>query len=1520
MTADEALLVAALDEVEQREARLLSWGLVDGFLTAGEASEIIDTLLDDPRFAASDFAAPLSFLSAADVLAALKARALVLDVSDGSEPRYRSRMAEAVRLLFRLRQLFPKHQGPTGWQSAPTLVADFRFLWRRRRYPNRCLSPADVLPPLNDILDDAIAREALAELVSSHGASFRLARFQSEAIKRILGGLGGERSQATLVSAGTGSGKTLAFYLPALTRIAAHVRRDAPASRWVKALALYPRNELLKDQFVEVYGEARHLDGWLRAHRRRKLLIAALFSFTPYNAATASNTKGWRAHAGGLVCEYIRCPSEACGGDMLWADDDRRASRERLVCLACRRTIEGDEVILTRERLQQESPDILFTTTEMLNQRMADSRLRHLFGLGRRCERPVELMLLDEVHTFVGSTGAQVAFLLRRWRRLLRTPVSFVGLSATLRDGARFFARLTGLSEQVSVEVSPASRDLISEGAEHLVALRGDPVSRTALLSTTIQAAMLLARMMDPPNSGKSGGLVGERQFLFTDNIDVTNRVYFAMLDAEGRNSWGNVDLQRHPNGSLATLRVPMLNRLRKLHGQDWEAAVKVGHSLQASDRKTVGRVMALDPGVGAGLDIIVATASLEVGFNDPKVGAIIQHKAPRDVAQFLQRKGRAGRSRQMRPWTVVVLSDYGRDRVAYQAYDLLFDPELPVRALPIGNRYVQRIQAVYATIDYLGLRLAGAHEGSVWTNLAGPAGTSNQRARQTALARTIAEILTNPSERDAYAAFLGRALELSDSEVAILLWEDPRPLLLEVLPTAWRRLETGWRDARGGEERHVGNSPLPEFAPPNLFSDLNLPEVAITLPPIRGVTPDPEMMPIAQAMREYAPGRVSRRYGLSHAYERHWLCANLDAAPIQAVPLEGLVEFQALGDWRIDGDREPVAIPVFRPQALHVQPTPPNILDTSNAHLRWSTQIIGRTSGLVLEPPQGSPWTPLVVDVRFHTHQGLSPVEVRRMALGSEASLHFRDGSSATKRFDFEKDGAAAALGFSLAVDAICLRIRFPEPLWSNLGDETGARYRALRTGRFHDLARTGIQLSMVDNPFARAWLAHLLLAALSNEAIAKTISLEAAAENLAHGRADLTLEQTLDILFQSAVVDDAAGQANQQDKLRQDLAHLIADPAVRAGLFRLAAILWTPISEDWEFWLRDRFTATVGAAAHQALLNLCPELDADSLVVDLYAGTREADDQLAGQASAEVWISEVAPGGNGQIEEALRQYAEDPRRYFTLMTAALRDNDFALSDHQLQRFLQTVVETAPNSELAEATAELRRSEGVEASHRSLMALRHSLAAEGFVTFHSFMVALANRVLRPGSTPESDAFFLNAIREWSAQEARLGVELNARVIAYRLSRRADIDAALNFAGIDTPTINPDQWRMGVVYGLLWPRGAEVRQSGLQLYSPFVDLPTPEPLLLRAHLETGDHPIDLGEVEWRSQCLARLAETGAVTLVCRVDEAARVAEAFNFLATNPVQTGYLSVFARVQAVRRVQDRHLVEVDIPEALQ
>lgn len=1515
MSIESEFLTAVLDAVEQQEARLLNWGLVDSYLTAAELHTIVDSLLDDPGHADT------SFFSATDVIAALTDRALLFNVGEGEVPRYRSRMAETVRLAFRLRQLFPRHQGPTGWQTAPTLVADFRFLWRRRRYPERDLSADRALTAIDKASPEPVARRALATLLHSYGEGLRLAKFQVEATARILSGFTG-RSSGTLVSAGTGSGKTLAFYLPALSRVAAHVESDPSEARWVKVLALYPRNELLKDQFAEVYSQARRLDAALVNKGRRKILIGTFFGPTPSSASYAHEARaGWRQTGGGLICEYIRCPTQDCLGDMVWREEDRFAKQERLCCSICATAIECDEIVLTRERLEFESPDILFTTTEMLNQRLGDGRFRHLFGLGDRTTRPVEMMLLDEVHTYASFSGAQVAFLIRRWRWLLGQPVAFVGLSATLKDGERFFARLTGLPEDACVEIAPAPSEMIAEGAEYMLALRGDPVSRTALLSTTIQTSMLISRILDEPSIRKSGGIIGERLFVFTDDIDVTNRMYFSVLDAEGRDRTGAPDLRRKPGGGLATLRFPMAVEARQLDGQDWRMVTEIGHSLQPQDRKAVGRVMAMDPGVGNNLDIIVATAALEVGFNDPRVGAVLQHKAPRDVAQFLQRKGRAGRSRQMRPWTIAVLSDYGRDRIAYQSYDLLFDPELPARSLPTNNRYIRRMQAVYATLDYLSLSI-GPDRASVWQDLAMPAERASARDRQRRLARTLRRILSSPGEQDRFTDFLCRSLRVEPPEVQSVLWEKPRPLLTEVIPTAVRRLESNWL-WRGQESGDIWrrNAPLPEFIPENLFTNLNLPEVQVRLPPpVRPGDDDVMPMPIGQAMRDFAPGRVSRRFGLRHERERHWIAPQLDAAIEQAVHLEDFVIANPVGSWMIENSGSVARIQVYRPRQLLVTVPPPAVVDTSNARLRWRSQIVVRTPGQRFAVPRGSGWMMLVEDLQFFTHQSHCPIEARRLALGSNANIQFQDGTSTRKEFYFEVGGEHSAVGYAILVDGLRLKLSLPEDLWERIGNPDTPLYRALRTAYFHHQARHGEQLAAVENVFARDWLAHLLISTLTNEAIAKSIDVASAAGNLERGEAELDLDQTLNILFQSPIVDDANAQGNVQDRLRQDLAAHLSDHALVSNLLSLARILYKPADSSWQRWLRERFAATVAAATLHVIQSLCPDIDIADLVVDIDPGPREDFDVFAGDPPDEVWISELSPGGNGHVEEIQRVYSEDPRRFFTLLTAALRENDFALTDFQLRRFVTEALEESHDSPLVEAVRTMRAAAGVEETHEAFTELRHVLAEKGYVTSHAFIVALANRVLRPGSSGDTDRFLFEALQLWDGEEFRLGVELDARVIAYRLSRSDELDAALVSIGIEAPTINPEQWRYSTIYGLLWPRGAHIRQAGLGIYSSFSDLPAPEPLLVRPFLPDAAHVIELTDLAWREQCLAQLSHSGAVTLVCLLSQSALLADALTFLATNPVQSEYLSVFARTQAIRRVGDRLEADVDIAEALQ
>ncbi|MGU3845382.1 hypothetical protein ACVZHT_27845, partial [Vibrio diabolicus] len=121
------------------------------------------------------------------------------------------------------------------------------------------------------------------------------------------------------------------------------------------------------------------------------------------------------------------CPEDNCKGKLRY-----RKAHNRLECERCSKTIDESEIGLTRQSIEASPPDILFTTTEMLNQRLSDNGSNHLFGVGTGYSIPVVLM--DEVHTYEGTSGAQVSYLLKRWMKRSNIAPHFVGLSATLDD------------------------------------------------------------------------------------------------------------------------------------------------------------------------------------------------------------------------------------------------------------------------------------------------------------------------------------------------------------------------------------------------------------------------------------------------------------------------------------------------------------------------------------------------------------------------------------------------------------------------------------------------------------------------------------------------------------------------------------------------------------------------------------------------------------------------------------------------------------------------------------------------------------------------------------------------------------------------------------------------------------------------------------------------------------------------------------------------------------------------------
>ena len=201
----------------------------------------------------------------------------------------------------------------------------------------------------------------------------------------------------TIITTGTGSGKTEAFLYPVLDHC---VRERARGKRGIKALVLYPMNALAADQ-------ARRLARLLHSEPDLAGVTAGLY-------------------VGGSGSHTTRGP---------------------------------DHLVDDRTALRTDPPDILLTNYKMLDlllQRRADRDL----WVGDP-ESQLKYVVLDELHTYDGAQGTDVAMLLRRLGAATRLaepgkplgPAVPVGTSATLGAGTEsgeamraFAGRVFGVS------------------------------------------------------------------------------------------------------------------------------------------------------------------------------------------------------------------------------------------------------------------------------------------------------------------------------------------------------------------------------------------------------------------------------------------------------------------------------------------------------------------------------------------------------------------------------------------------------------------------------------------------------------------------------------------------------------------------------------------------------------------------------------------------------------------------------------------------------------------------------------------------------------------------------------------------------------------------------------------------------------------------------------------------------------------------------------------------------------------
>jgi DEAD/DEAH box helicase domain-containing protein len=189
-----------------------------------------------------------------------------------------------------------------------------------------------------------------------------------------FGRLSGSNPRSTLVATGTGSGKTESYLWPILDHCRANKGKPG-----VKAILIYPMNALATDQARRI---ARAING-----------IPAL--------------NGVRAG--------------------IYADAEPKAASDGMT---------EEDVITRRAAMWANPPDILLTNYKMLDYLLLRARDQPLWS--QNAPETLRFLVVDEMHTFDGAQGADLALLIRRLKHRLGTPdkhLTCVGSSATLGSG-----------------------------------------------------------------------------------------------------------------------------------------------------------------------------------------------------------------------------------------------------------------------------------------------------------------------------------------------------------------------------------------------------------------------------------------------------------------------------------------------------------------------------------------------------------------------------------------------------------------------------------------------------------------------------------------------------------------------------------------------------------------------------------------------------------------------------------------------------------------------------------------------------------------------------------------------------------------------------------------------------------------------------------------------------------------------------------------------------------------------------
>ena len=203
-------------------------------------------------------------------------------------------------------------------------------------------------------------------------------KHQSEAIEKVC-----KDTNNIIVSTGTGSGKSICFWVPIVNTC---LKMKEQGLDGIKAIVIFPMNALANSQYH-------------------------------------------------IIVELLRDTGLKVGrytGDTAYSEEEA----ERLLEKNKNRK-KYDSELLSREKIRANPPDILITNYVMLDLILTRFEDRELFP--EKYKGYLKYLVLDEIHTYSGNSGADVACLMRRLKEKTKTQnkILCIGTSATIQDNKK---------------------------------------------------------------------------------------------------------------------------------------------------------------------------------------------------------------------------------------------------------------------------------------------------------------------------------------------------------------------------------------------------------------------------------------------------------------------------------------------------------------------------------------------------------------------------------------------------------------------------------------------------------------------------------------------------------------------------------------------------------------------------------------------------------------------------------------------------------------------------------------------------------------------------------------------------------------------------------------------------------------------------------------------------------------------------------------------------------------------------